>query len=92
MLFIAENVVRQAITPILDALKLPRCGLHAFRHTHSTLLINNGATLKEAQEQLRHADPRVTIGLYSHVDAESRRLVVERVGESQRAVTRAIRN
>jgi integrase len=78
-LFFAENVVEQALVPILDKLKLPRCGFHAFRHTHSTLLIENGATPKEAQEQLRHADPRVTIGLYSHANAESRRLVVERV-------------
>jgi len=37
-----------AFPPILDALKLPRCGFHAFRHTHSTLLINNGATPKES--------------------------------------------
>jgi hypothetical protein len=31
------------------------------------------------QEQLRHADPRVTLGMYSHVIGEDRRNAVERV-------------
>ena len=77
--FIAENVVRQALAPILDKLKIPRCGFHAFRHAHATMLLYNGATPQEAQAQLRHADPRMTIGVYSHVQAESRRLVVEKL-------------
>jgi len=75
----SENVVRQALTPILDKLGLPRCGFHAFRHTHATLLLYNGATPQEAQAQLRHADPRITLSVYSHVQAESRREVVEKL-------------
>lgn len=75
----SENVVRQVLVPILNKLGLPRCGFHAFRHTHATLLLYNGATPQEAQAQLRHADPRITIGVYSHVQAESRREVVEKV-------------
>lgn len=76
--FIAENVVRQALVPILDKLKIPRCGFHAFRHFHSTTLLDV-ANPKQHQEQMRHADPRVTIGVYSHVNAQARRDVVEKV-------------
>lgn len=75
----SENVAKQVLSPILDTLGLSRCGFHAFRHTHATLLLYNGATPQEAQAQLRHADPRVTIGVYSHVQVESRRAVVEKV-------------
>jgi integrase len=75
----SENVVKQVLSPILKKLCLPRCGFHAFRHTHATLLLYSGATPQEAQAQLRHADPRITIGVYSHVQAESRRAVVEKV-------------
>jgi len=75
----SENAVKQVLSPILGKLGLPRCGFHAFRHTHATLLLYNGATPQEAQAQLRHADPRITIGVYSHVQAESRRAVVEKV-------------
>jgi integrase len=66
--FIAENVVRQALVPILDKLNIPRCGFHAFRHTHATLLLYNGAAPQEAQAQLRHVDARTTLGVYSHVN------------------------
>jgi len=50
-----------------------------FRHTHPSLLLHTGATPKVVQEQLRHADPRVTLGMYSHVIGEDRRNAVERV-------------
>jgi len=93
----SENAVKQVLSPILDKLGLPRCGFHAFRHTHATLLLYNGATPQEAQAQLRHADPRITIGVYSHVQAESRRAVVEKVasildldGANQKAMSQSI--
>jgi integrase len=78
-LFIAENVVRQALAPILDALKIPRCGFHAFRHTHTSLLLQSGAPVPVTQAQLRHSDPRVTIGIYGHVIGDDHREAVERV-------------
>lgn len=78
-LFIAENVVRQALTPILDELKIPRCGFHAFRHLHTSLLLSTGAAPQVAQKQLRHADPRMTLGVYAHVIGDSHREAVEKV-------------
>jgi integrase len=63
----------------LDALKVPRCGLHAFRHTHSSLLVEGGAPVSVAQAQLRHSDPRVTLGIYSHVIGDSQRGAVEKL-------------
>jgi integrase len=63
----------------LDALKIPRCGLHAFRHTHSSLLVEGGAPVSVAQAQLRHADPRITLGIYSHVVGNSQREAVEKL-------------
>lgn len=77
----ANKVVQRKLWPILDSLKLPRCGLHAFRHTHSSLLIELGAPATVAQEQLRHSDPRVTLAIYSHVIGDSQRNAVEKVAE-----------
>jgi integrase len=77
----SNKVVEYGLWPVLDALKIPRCGLHAFRHTHASLLLRIGATPKVVQEQLRHADPRVTLGMYSHVIGSDRRNAVERVAE-----------
>ena len=78
----ANNVVQRKLWPILDALKIPRCGLHAFRHTHSSLLLEVGAPATVAQAQLGHSDPRITLGIYSHVIGDSQRQSVERVAQT----------
>ena len=78
-LFIAENVVRQALVPVLDALKIPRCGFHAFRHTHTSLLLSTGAAPPVTQAQLRHSDARITLGIYGHIIGDEHREAVERV-------------
>ena len=75
----ANKVVQRKLWPILHALKIPRCGLHAFRHTHSSLLVEGGAPVSVAQAQLRHADPRITLGIYSHVIGNSQRDAVEKL-------------
>jgi integrase len=75
----SNKVVEYGLWPVLDALKIPRCGLHAFRHTHTSLLLDSGATPKVVQEQLRHADPRVTLDVYGHVLGDARRDAVEKV-------------
>lgn len=78
-LFIAENVVRQALAPILDKLKIPRCGFHAFRHLHTSLLLSSGAAPQVAQKQLRHSDARITLGIYGHIIGDAHREAVEKV-------------
>lgn len=75
----ANNVVQRALWPVLDRLKIPRCGLKAFRHMHASLLVDEGAPVTVAQAQLGHADPRVTIGIYSHVIGDSHRNAVEKI-------------
>ncbi|HXF13850.1 MAG TPA: tyrosine-type recombinase/integrase [Terriglobales bacterium] len=75
----SNNVVEYRLWPILDALEIPRCGLHAFRHTHTALLLDSGATPKVVQRQLRHADARTTLQIYGHVVGEAHRQAVEKV-------------
>ncbi len=78
-LFIAENVVRQALAPILDKLRIPQCGFHAFRHLHTSLLLSSGAAPQVAQKQLRHSDARITLGIYGHIVGDSHREAVNKV-------------
>ena len=75
----SNKVVEGGLWPVLDLLGIPRCGLHAFRHTHTSLLLDSGASPKIVQEQLRHADPRVTLGVYAHVLEDAHRDAVEKV-------------
>lgn len=39
---------------------------HVFRHTCATMLLNNGANIREVQEKLRHVNLETT-ALYTHV-------------------------
>jgi integrase len=79
--FCQSHVVQEKLWPILDRLGIPRCGLHAFRHTHSSLLVDMGAPVSVAQAQLRHEDPSVTLGTCSHVLGDSQREYAEKVAE-----------
>jgi integrase len=65
----------------LDKLKFERAGMHAFRHCHASLLLDVGANAKVAQEQLRHSDARITLGVYGHVIGDAQREAVDKVGE-----------
>ncbi|WP_142244741.1 tyrosine-type recombinase/integrase [Peribacillus simplex] len=38
-----------------------------FRHTHTSLLIEAGAGVKEIQERLGHSDINTTMNIYSHM-------------------------
>jgi integrase len=78
-LFIAENVVRQELAPILDELKIPRCGFHAFRHAHSTILLEGGASPTVVQRQLRHSDARTTLEIYGHLIDSTHRQAIEKL-------------
>jgi integrase len=75
----SNNVVEHHLWTILDALEIPRCGLHAFRHSHTALLLHSGATPKVVQRQLRHSDARTTLEIYGHVVGEAQRDAVETV-------------
>jgi integrase len=75
----SNKVVEYRLWTILDALGIPRCGLHAFRHSHSALLLDSGATPKVAQRQMRHSDARTTLQIYGHVVGDAQREVVEKI-------------
>ncbi len=78
----SNKVVQYQLWPILDSLGIPRCGLHALRHTHTSLLLDSGASPKVAQRQLRHSDARTTLEIYGHVVEDAQRQAVEKVAAS----------
>ncbi|MEG0971481.1 MAG: tyrosine-type recombinase/integrase [Lachnospiraceae bacterium] len=39
---------------------------HSLRHTHATMLIENGANIKDVQERLGHTDIQTTLNTYVH--------------------------
>jgi integrase len=79
--YAANKVVEYGLWPVLDKLKLPRGGMHAFRHAHASLLMDVGAPPTVTRDQMRHSDARVTLGVYGHVIGDAQREAVDKVGE-----------
>jgi integrase len=79
--YAANKVVEYGLWPVLDQLKLPRGGMHAFRHAHASLLMDVGAPATVTKEQMRHSDARITLGVYGHVIGDAQREAVDKVGE-----------
>jgi len=79
--YAANKVVEYGLWPVLDRLKLPRGGMHAFRHAHASLLLDVGAPATVARDQMRHSDARVTLAVYGHVIGDAQREAVDKVGE-----------
>jgi integrase len=77
----SNKVVEYHLWALLDALGIPRCGLHAFRHSHTAMLLDSGASPKVAQRQLRHADARTTLEIYGHIIGDAHREAVEKVAD-----------
>lgn len=80
-----ESVVVYGLKPVLKKLGIPshNVGLHAFRHGLATELVEAAAPLTVLQHQLRHADIKTTLKLYSHVIPQSQRDAMEQVGGFQ---------
>lgn len=80
-----EGVVVYGLKPILKKLDIPNhnVGLHAFRHGLATELVEAAAPLTVLRQQLRHADIKTTLKLYSHVIPQSQRDAMEQVGGFQ---------
>ena len=72
------NFTRRYFRPLLR-----RCGIdetftfHGLRHTHATLLLQQGVNPKIVQERLGHSSIKVTMDTYSHVLPDMQRQAVE---------------
>jgi integrase len=73
----ANKLRAKVLHPLLEKLGIPRGGFHAARHGVTSSLLADGATPAVVQKQLRHSDPRITLGVYAHVIGNQQRDAVE---------------
>ena len=62
--------LQKTLTKHLKLAGLPYLTLHAFRHTHASLLLNAGISYKELQHRLGHSTLAMTMDTYSHLSKE----------------------
>lgn len=61
---------------------LKKCGLrhiklHGTRHSAISLLLSEGVPIQIAQQRAGHQDPKITLGVYSHVSKDKESLVAD---------------
>ncbi|WP_074601259.1 tyrosine-type recombinase/integrase [Sediminibacillus halophilus] len=52
--------------------ELPQINVHAFRHTHASLLFAAGTSIKDVQIRPGHTDIQTTMDIYIHVTDEAK--------------------
>ena len=61
----------QSLTQLFDRIvrsgDIPRIRFHDLRHTHASLLVASGESIKVVSERLGHAHPAFTIHTYQHL-------------------------
>jgi len=80
--FSANKLREKKLRPLLSSLGIQVAGFHAFRHGVATTLIDRGASITTVGAQLRHSDPRITLGLYAHVVPQSQRDAIEELADA----------
>lgn len=75
--FSANKLREKQLHPLLVRLGIPRGGFHSMRHGAASALLADGATPAVVQRQLRHSDPRITLGIYGHVVGDEQRSAVQ---------------
>lgn len=61
------NTVNDWLRYILKKYNLPRITPHGFRHTHASLLLEAGESVKVVQQRLGHENSKVTLDIYAHI-------------------------
>jgi site-specific recombinase XerD len=77
-----EALMRNHVVPAAKRAGITKhINWHVSRHTVSTLLASNGEDVKTVQSLLRHANPSITLGTYTHAVSRKKREAQSRVVE-----------
>jgi integrase len=60
---------------------ISRIRFHDLRHTHATLLLEQGVHIKVVSERLGHSTTRMTLDTYSHMLPGMQKQAAEKIGK-----------
>lgn len=79
--FLEFSQPRKWINTIIKETKLHHITIHGLRHTHATMLLEAGSTIKDVQIRLGHARIQITMDLYIHITEKRSRETVDQLVE-----------
>lgn len=71
--------VSRAFPKLCESAGLKRLKLHELRHSNISMLLENGASMKELQEWAGHSSYSTTANIYSHVQAKTKTKLTQSV-------------
>lgn len=84
----ANNTVRETYSRFLKRYRLPDINFHGLRHTYATLLVESGGDIKTISELLGHSKVSLTLDLYVHPTAETKRKTVAKAFRKLKTLTK----
>lgn len=76
---IPPEYVSKAFPKLCRKSGLKRLRLHELRHTNISILLENGASMKELQEWAGHSSYTTTANIYSHLQAQSKQRLAKSI-------------
>ncbi|KRL02926.1 site-specific integrase [Liquorilactobacillus capillatus] len=64
---LATTKANKWLDHVINKHNLKHIGVHGLRHTFASIAFEAGATIKQVQTQLGHADVQTTLNIYTHV-------------------------
>ena len=77
-----NNLRRRQLHPACERAGVERINWHSLRHTHGTLLHEQGTPLRVAQAQLGHSQLTTTLKIYTHATEFAQRRAVSQLENS----------
>ena len=74
-----DTIRKRKLYPLLEKLRIERCGFHAFRHGNATVMDQEQVPMATRQNRLGQSDARTTMG-YTHAITEDGLRFAERLG------------
>lgn len=78
---VTVRAVEAVMSRHIEKSGLRKIRLHDLRHSHASLLINNGFQPKAIAERLGHADVRMTLNKYSHLYPSEQQRLAQKLNE-----------
>jgi integrase len=60
-----KTILRSGLYPAIRRAEVKKLDMHALRHTFASLLLSQGTPITEVSSYLGHADPQITLRVYS---------------------------
>ncbi|WP_025088078.1 site-specific integrase [Ligilactobacillus apodemi] len=77
--FMSPAYIRRHLVLICEQAGLPVITIHGFRHTHATLLLSAGASVKEVQTRLGHSKVQTTLDIYTHLTKQDQKETIQKL-------------